>query len=389
MIPRTRLVAVVGTFGKTTTTRAIAAAMDNCPNSGLRDNHHSYLAQMILRTSPGQRDLVIEVGISKPGQMAPYARLLKPDVTVVTSLGSEHQRSLGTRERAREEKAAMVRALGPEGLAVLNGDDPDVRWMAGQTRARIVTFGFSPGNDLWARDIRLEWPKGTAFVVEAGGRALPARIKLIGRHMVYAALAALAVAAANGIPLEEALTRLARLKPTPGRMEPVWLENGACLLRDDFKSAFETYDAALDVLAKVPARRRIAVMGDISEPPGKQGEVYRRLGRTSGEIAARVLYLGEKFETLAVGCRQAGLPRWALTDCRKSVQKAIQALAGDLADGDVVLIKGRTEQRLGRIALGLAGREVRCDLKTCYAMSTPCERCGMLERGWTRFKPAA
>ncbi len=146
---RTRVVAVVGSFGKTTTTRCIAAALglDGRPP---RDNCRSHLALATLLRTGTHAHLVHEVGIDHRGQMEEYARLLCPDVTVVTALGSEHARSLGDAGGARHEKGAMVRALTPEGLVVLNADDPEVLALRGETAAEAVTFGTSDRCDLRA-----------------------------------------------------------------------------------------------------------------------------------------------------------------------------------------------------------------------------------------------
>ena len=171
-VRRTRIVAVVGSFGKSTTTNAVVTALGGTPYPGSQRNISSFLARGLFRIRPGDRHAVLEVGIGEIGEMAPYARMIRPDITVVTSIGSEHNASLGTLEATRREKAAMVRVLPPSGIAVLNGDDPNVLWMRGETGARVVTFGFGEGNDVRASDVSLaDWPNGTRFTLHAGGRA--------------------------------------------------------------------------------------------------------------------------------------------------------------------------------------------------------------------------
>ena len=91
----------------------------------------------------------------------------RPDVAVITAVGSEHHRSLGTLEVTRAEKSWMVQALPAAGVAVLNGDDPNVMWMRQKTRARVVTFGFGAACDVRADDVRLDWPRGTRKPIRA------------------------------------------------------------------------------------------------------------------------------------------------------------------------------------------------------------------------------
>jgi UDP-N-acetylmuramyl pentapeptide synthase len=381
---KTRLVAVVGSFGKTTTTRAVAAALGRPSDPNVRHNFSTYLAEALLRIRPSDPHAVIEVGIRRPGEMERYARLLRPDLAVVTSVGSEHNHALGCLESTRAEKAEMVRALPPSGLAVLNRDDPNVCWMAGQTAAQVRTFGFGSDSDVCASEVVLEWPRGTRFKVTVGGQVQELRTKLIGRPMVYAILAAVTVALAEGLELAELVPRLEQLEPTPGRLQAVGLANGAFLLRDDFKSTLETIDAALDVLAEIPASRRIAVLGEIDDPPVGGELHYQRLGQRLGAVADRAVIVGqeETYQQYAAGARMAGLGDGALLHAGQSVHRAAELLGSELRPGDAVLVKGRWAQRLDRVALALAGRRVGCEATYCSVRRSRCDHCPMLEQGW-------
>ncbi len=386
VIKRTCVTAVVGSFGKTTATKCLLAILTGAVHPEFMGNSGFALALNVLRIGRGERHGVLEAGISKPGQMAWNARMVRPDITVVTSIGSEHNRSLGTLEATRDEKADMVRALGENGLAVLNGDDPNVLWMAGETRARVVTYGLGPANDVRASGITLDWPAGTRFTLHLDGEALPAASPFVGRHLVYPVLAAAAVAAHVGVDLHGALTRLSGLKPTPGRLQPVRLENGAILLCDETKSTLETIDAALDFLQEVEATRRIVVLGEVSEPRGSKGPIYRRLGERVGNIAARAFFLcnDRSFRSYAGGALAGGMPsRGHLRNAgSRGILALIDMLRAELRAGDVALVKGRDTQCMQRIALALTGRRVGCDLDCCDAKSTSCETCPMLEKGW-------
>jgi UDP-N-acetylmuramyl pentapeptide synthase len=316
--------------------------------------------------------------------------MVRPDITVVTSIGSEHNTSLGTLETTREEKAAMMRILPPSGIAVINGDDPNVLWMRGETQARVVTFGFGETNDVRADDVSLEdWPKGTRFTLHADGESRALRIRLIGRPMIYPILAAVAVALAEGFTLDEVLPGLEAMPTIPGRLEPVRLPSGAIILRDDYKSALETVEAALDVLAEIPAPRRIVVLGPVTEPPREQGPIYRHLGERIGGIASRAIFIcGKRNYPCSAGATAAGMPRSAIVKVSRDIFKVMEVLQGDLGPGDVVLIKGGQNLHLDRITLMLAGRTVRCRIQTCTTKVASCYHCPMLERGWGRLPPA-
>ena len=383
VVPRTRLVTIVGSLGKTTTTRAVAAALGIPLRRVSMQNAFTSVALAALRIRPWHRHAVIEVGIAMPGQMAPYREMLRPDVVVVTSIASEHNRSLGTLEGTRAEKSEMLRGLSRDGLAVLNGDDSHVLWMREATAARIVTFGIGEGNDVRASEVALDWPHGTTFRVHARGETAAVRTQLVGRIAVYPMLAAIAVGLEEGRTIAQMLPALAAVAPTSQRLQRVVTATGAIILRDDFKGALESVESALDVLEAIPARRKIAVLGDVEQCPGKPREQYRRLGERVGRIASQAIFLGVDCKAYGVGAMNGGLPRTAITRADDDLTTALAALPTDLGEGDVVLVKGRSRQRLARVVLALLGRDVRCRVARCpLNESMDCDTCPMLARGW-------
>ena len=274
-----------------------------------------------------------------------------------------------------------MQKLKPGGLSILNGDDPNVMWMARHAPGQVLTFGFRPHNDVWAEDIELDWPHGTRFTLKAGGAQVRARVGLVGRHMLYAPLAAAALGLHLGIDLAETARRLEGLTPMQSRLQPARLPNGAFLLRDEYKSPLETIDAALDLLEQVPAERKVVVMGNISELHDKVSPAYRELGQRVASVADRVLFLGMAYQHFRTGARRGGLAADKITNCHRNVKLALQMLPKELRPGDVVLIKGRLNQRLGRIALGLMGREVGCQRRYCDITLVYCASCPRLGKG--------
>lgn len=377
------LTAVTGSFGKSATTQAIALALNGCRYT-LQRNVTSLLGLTLLSTPPWESHLIIETGAGA-GHMAAQAGMLKPQIAVVTSVGSEHNNLYADLKQTREAKAHLVRALSPSGLAVLNGDDPNVRWMAGQTQARVVTCGFEAHNDIRASGYRLRWPQGLSIELEMEGVKRRVKFGLLGRHQVFSALAAVAVGLELGSDLDRMLARIKGLRPMNGRMEPIKLDNGAWLLRDDNKGAKETLQACLDFWFQVPARRKFVVLGNISELQGDPKQVYRELGAALVPLASRVLFLGEYYQDLKEGMLQAGFDQGSLSYC-DAVQDAIHILKTELAEGDLVLLKSQHNQRLSRVALSLMGKEVRCSLSPCRSMTQKCVECPKLEEGWGKVR---
>ena len=388
IIPRKRLIAVVGSLGKTTTTRALRAAILEKNHYQSFSNYGSRLAENILRSRPHDPYDVFEVGISGPNGMDWPAKMLQPDIVVVTSIKSDHNRSFPTLEDTRSEKVKMVRALSRKGVAVLNGDDPNVAWMAKHSRGRVVTYGFNSAHDVWASDLKLDWPKGTTFTLHACDEVRPVRVQLIGEQIIYSILATVAVAVTEEIPLDSVIPKLEALGPARGRMEPVALGGGVTFLDDSFKSPLESIYAALDTLSRVPAKRRIIVLGAVEEPPGPQGPIYKELGRRIATCADLLIFVPGKanLQPIRSGALEAGMARTSILHASNRVEKAIEILGAELQCDDVVLLKGAFADKYRRILLGLQGKTIKCTVKRCRVKVFFCEDCPLLEVNTARIR---
>ncbi|MFO7956708.1 MAG: UDP-N-acetylmuramoyl-tripeptide--D-alanyl-D-alanine ligase [Candidatus Brocadiia bacterium] len=380
---RARFVAVVGSFGKTTTARAVNAALGRPEDPEVEHNSFYNVPWNVLRTRLDPGPHVIEVGICDWGQMEEYAGIVRPDAVVVTAVGSEHGTTFGTLEATRSEKVKMVEAVRPGGHVVLNGDDPNVRWMASRAAAPVTTFGLQPDNDVRADDVRLDWPHGTAFTLHANGGSHRARIRLLGQPGLYAALAGVALARAEGVSVVRSLGRLRSFEPTRRRLNPIRLPSGAWVIDDTFKGGEETQYVALALLGHIPARRRTAVLGEVTEPQGSRGDLYRGIGEEAGRVADLIVSLARSkvHRLIRVGAERSGMERSRVVRARNP-REAVEALPADLGPGDVVLLKGRGTQHLERVAIALQGRTVRCQIRPCKVKRGGCWTCPMLERGW-------
>jgi UDP-N-acetylmuramyl pentapeptide synthase len=219
------------------------------------------------------------------------------------------------------------------------------------------------------------------MVVHAGDEKLDVRTQLIGRQMVFPVLAAIAVARERNCDLHQTAARLARQEPKPGRMHLERLDNGAVLICDYHKSAYETVLAALDALSEVPAERRIVVLGEVAEPPGSQGPIYREIGARVAQVASRAVFVGHSVQPYKTGAKRAGMPVNAITTVGDDPVAAAEAILDDLGPGDVVLIKGRDTQKMERTCLALQGRSVGCRIPICRLRGAACADCPLLDGG--------
>jgi UDP-N-acetylmuramoyl-tripeptide--D-alanyl-D-alanine ligase len=367
IIRHVKVIAVVGSFGKTTTTRTIAAAIGISPEKYRGTNNGVFVATELLRIPPWAKYSVLEVGISEKGQMAESARLVKPDIVVVTCIGSEHGTSLGGLDNTREEKAQMVRALPKDGLAVLNGDDEHVQKMRAYTKARVITHGYADTNDLQAKYITTDLADGTKYLIKEGEKSYEILTPLYGRAAIRSILAALAVTRELGIDEKLAVKRMSSLSPAIERNELLKVPIGAYILADSFKSAIETVKLAFETFEDLPAERKLVILGEVEEPPGSLGVIYREIGADLARIASHLIFIGSKRvkRPLFNGAKQAGMSGDNLIFVGSSITKAICEATKLVQPGDLVLIKGRSSQKLIRIAYSLNGDTVLCNREFC------------------------
>lgn len=381
IIRHVKVIAVVGSFGKTTTTRVIAATIGISPEKFSGNNNGVFLATGLLSIPPWAKNSVIEVGISKKGEMARNARLIKPDIVVVTSIGSEHNTSLGDLNNTREEKAEMVRALPKDGLAVLNGDDQHVEKMSLYTKAHVITHGYADTNDLRAKFIRANPAEGTAFSIKEGEGSYEISTPLFGKAAIRSIMAALIIAGKLGIDKKLAIKRMNSLSPALERNELIKIPIGAYVLVDSFKAAIETVKVAFETLEDLPAERKVIILGEVEEPPGSLGALYRDIGTDVARIASHLIFIGPNRakRPLFNGAKKAGMHSDNLIFVGNSINRAKEEAFKLVQPGDLILIKGRSSQKLARVAYALKGDLVLCSRGFCKKKHR-CINCDLLQK---------
>jgi UDP-N-acetylmuramoyl-tripeptide--D-alanyl-D-alanine ligase len=372
----TRLIAVTGSVGKTSTAAAVAAVL-GVPFDPYGRNFGSFLAIALLRHRSRHRPLVVEVGISRRGQMRRYARLLRPDAVLLTAIAEDHAQALGGIEGVAAEKARLAHAVRPGGLLVVNGDDPRCLAIAAAARARAVRVGFGAGCDWRIDGARVEFPQGTQVELAGPRGDLAIGAPWIGDGMARCLAAAAAFGVESGLDEATVHDGLAGLRPLPERLEAVPLAGGAWLLCDSWKASWETIESAFFELGRLAGWRRIALLGDIDEVYGDRTATYHRYARLAVAAAERIVYVGRNYKVFRAGARRAGLAPGRLRHCR-DVHQAAAELAPEVTAGTVILIKGSHRQKLGRIRHLLQGAPVTCELRICLRTGLSCDLCPLL-----------
>jgi len=355
-----QVVAITGSYGKTTTKDLTAAALAtelHVVASRASFNNELGVPLTMLEVGADTQVLVAEVGARNAGDLAVMTALLRPHVAVVTTVGPVHLETFGDEDGVAREKARLVEGLRVGGTAVLNGDDPRVRAIRPSRPAdgdvlHVSTTG-GPA-DLMASDVALA-PDGraTATVTTPWG-ATRLHLPIPGRHHLTNALLALAVAGLHGIAPDVAAAGIARARTSASRAS-LHRVAGVTVLDDSYNASAPTVIAALVTLTDLAVGgRRWAVLGEMRELGPTSAEQHRAVGAACSGRVDRLLVVGASAAPIADGAIRAGLSG-EVVDRVADPAAALALLTGPdgLAADDAVLLKASRAVGLDGLAATL------------------------------------
>lgn len=350
-----RVVGITGSVGKSTTKEVIAEVLSQryrTLKSPGNLNNEIGLPLTILRLGTGYERAVLEMGFYVPGEIAFLCDIALPQIGVVTNVGTVHAERAGSQEVIARGKSELVQALpaSPDGVAVLNYDDPWVRPMAEKTKARIFYYGLDPDADLWADDVEGLGLEGIRFRLHYRKETLHVRVPMIGQHSVHTALRAAAVGLVDGLTWQEIISGL-RSSHTQLRLVAVRSQSGALLLDDTYNASPESTLAALNLLSELDGRK-VAVLGDMLELGPYEQQGHELVGVRAAEVAEMLVTVGERGHMIAAAARRAGLRSDKVVEF-ENTEQAVEWLRDHLTGKDVVLVKGSHGIRMDRIVTAL------------------------------------
>jgi UDP-N-acetylmuramoyl-tripeptide--D-alanyl-D-alanine ligase len=328
------VVAITGTNGKTTTkemTAHLLAGRHAVVRAPLSYNNVIGVPLTLLAADERTDFVVVEAGISAPGEMRRLSQIIRPDTAVITNVSEGHLAGLGTPEGVAREKGELLQGLRGGGAAVLNADN---RWTADLARADgrpVVTFGIEMPCAVRARAVRSSgaW---VSFVVGD----VPFKVRSPNLCNVYNALAAIAVATRAGLSLEACAARLIEFEPPPMRMERVRAD-GVTFINDAYNANPVSMRAAVASFSRMHAEgRRVAVLGDMRELGPAGPRLHQEVARFAAALNLDlVLTVGPQMER-AAQFFDGHLPWAPFADARE----AAPFLRAVTRPGDLILLKG-------------------------------------------------
>jgi UDP-N-acetylmuramoyl-tripeptide--D-alanyl-D-alanine ligase len=324
------VVGVTGSVGKTSTKDLMAAACGAGRRTTANErsfNNEQGLPVTILNAPDDTEVLILEMGMRGFGHIAQLCEIARPDIGVITMVGEAHTELVGGLDGVARAKGELVEALPASGTAVLNADDERVLAMRTRTGARVLTFGTT--GDVRVSAVEFDAVARARFRVDTPWGRGTTRLAVPGLHMVTNAAAAIAVAGLVGVDLADALDALSSAVVSGMRMEVIIAPSGATVVNDAYNANPTSMRAALDALAAMDARRRVAVLGlmaEIEDPV----PAHRAVAERAAQLGVQVITSGTDLYGV------------------EPVDDVVAAL-GPLGQGDVVLVKASRAAGLERV----------------------------------------
>jgi UDP-N-acetylmuramoyl-tripeptide--D-alanyl-D-alanine ligase len=372
---RATFIAVTGSSSKTTTVSLLTHILsaDAKVRTQVLRNGFDNAVTTLRRLTREDQFVVIEMGTSGPGQLDRVTRLAKPDISIVTLVALEHFPAFRTLEEVAHEKAALVRALPESGLAILNGNDANVRAMADATSARVALFGEAQGGCQVA-DVRTSAQGTLALTLRHGERSIALETQLIGAHNWLAVAAAVTCALEVGVSPETIAARVASFAAVPGRLSVHRIADGPTFIVDG-KAPYHSVLLPLETLKAIAAPRKRFVFGNISDYRGNPVPKYREVYHAARTVADEVIFLGtaaRKVRPLPEDVERGVFRAF------ENVQAASAYLKSTARAGEVILVKSARGLHLERLMLDWT-EGVRCWPNEC-GIKTSCFYCGLHQK---------
>lgn len=349
-----RVIGVTGSAGKTTTKDAVAQVLGarfKVLKSAGNLNNGFGLPLQLLKLEPEHEIAVMEMGMNHAGEIAALAKIAEPDWGVVSNVAPVHLEFFpdGIQGIARA-KYELIEALPPDGIAVLNLDDTYVASFGRGMGARAIFYGMAEGAEIRAVSVTEIGAEGLVFTVEAHGERATVQLRMLGRHNVPNALAAIAVGLRTGMGLGECAVAVSGLRAGDKRGEVLeW--RGAKLINDCYNSNPRALDAMVDALIAMPAERHIVVAGEMLELGTEAEALHAACGLRMAERGVAIVVGVRGAAEALVGAARAGGADAVFVS---SAEDAGEWMKANVRAGDVVLLKASRGVRLELALAALA-----------------------------------
>lgn len=294
------VVGITGSFGKTSTkfiTGTILNEKYRVLNTPESYNTPMGLSMVINNQLNEEHQVFIaEMGARYIGDIKELAKLTRPRIGVITSIGPTHLETFKNLDNIMKTKYELIEELPTDGVAIFNYDDEHIKKLADKTFKEKILYGIDNPDelDVYAEEVEVSEIGSTFTIRDKKGNSIRCTTKLLGKHNIYNILAGVSVALAMGLNLQEIKKGIKKIQPVPHRLNIINPGTGVIIIDDAFNSNPIGAKAALDVLSQFKEGRKIIVTPGMVELGTREEEANRELGVNIGKVCDFTILIGEK-----------------------------------------------------------------------------------------------
>ena len=347
-----KVVGVTGSVGKTSTKDIIANVLSKkykvLKTEG-NNNNHIGLPFTILRLQD-EEIAVIEMGMNHLGEISYLTKIAKPDIAVITNIGTSHIGNLGSRENILKAKLEILEGMEKKKIVINNDNDLLNKWyLENKGDIEIHTFGIKNESEFKAENIKLE-ENSSEFICENKNEKINIEVPVGGEHFILNALCGLTVGKLLNLNNEEIKNGIKDFKLTAKRMEINHLKNNITIINDSYNASYESMKASISNLKNMNGERKIAVLGDMFELGDFSEKLHKEVGTEIYKNKIDKLYLiGNYSKFIGEEAEKEGYKKENIFYFENK-DELFNNLKNNLKSGDVILIKASNGMKLFEIA---------------------------------------
>ncbi len=305
-------------------------------------NNHIGLPLTLLKLRD-HTAVVVEMGMNHFGEISTLTDIAKPTGCVITNIGTSHIGNLGSRENILKAKLEILEGLDKEGFVLINNDNDLLNnWAKKENKHKVYTYGIENNSTYNVTNI-IQSQSNSKFEING----IKTEVLIGGKHFIYNAACAFAIGDILGIEKNRIIKGISEFKLTSKRMDIKIIKDNIKVINDSYNASYDSMKAALEVMQKIEAQRKIAVLGNMLELGEYTKELHEKVGDEVVKNKIDVLItIGEYAKEIANKAERLGMKNIFKFE---DIDNAIEFIRENIQSGDLILLKASNSMNFSRI----------------------------------------
>ena len=345
------VVAITGSVGKTSTKDMVASIVSQKYKTlkTLGNNNSRIGTSLTILRLKDEEIMVLEIGMNQPGEISLLSNIAKPNICVITNIGTSHIGNLGSRENILKAKLEILDGTEDPTIIINNDNDLLHKWyLENKEKRKIITYGIENESDVMAKEVKLEQDK-SEYECNIKGENVTIEVPVAGKHFVLNSLCATTVGIVLDIEVDKIIKGIESVQLTKKRMD-IKEKNGIKVINDAYNASPEAMKASLEYLSTFKDNRKIAVLGDMFELGEYSENLHKLVGKEVYKNNIDILVCtGENAEIIVKEALDSGMDKQNIFYFQNN-DEVLEFLKKEVKPNDVVLFKASNGMKFFELA---------------------------------------